>query len=1413
MAQNDSVSHLGLHLLGPPHVTRHGKHVTGFRSAKAQALLYFLAVTGSTQRRSILAALLWPEADEAQASASLRNVLSNLRALVSDHLTVTREAVTLDREALWLDVAQFDALVRRTGDTETDIVQMEAAISLYHGDFLEGFHVSDAPGFEQWATIERERLRQAVLNSLLTLAEWHAGQTDYAAGLDDLTRLLSIDPASEFGHRQKMILLARMGQRSLALKQYDTCRHILAEELGVEPSPQTTAAYELILAGAPEMQPGAPNQALRAGSAVWLPSAPSAGNAVPVQRHDRRDMPARIAFYGRQEDLGQLNRWLATDGAGVVAITGMGGIGKTTLVVELVARLAAGSFAHIAWRSLVNAPPLGSVLDAWLQTVSGWHPATLPESMDEKLDVLVDALRRERCLLVLDNFESIIDPAGQSGQLRAGYEDYGQLIDRMARGQHQSCLLLTSRDLPKGLRTREEDTPRVRILPLEGLSAAAAISLLRQRGISEADAPLASLVARYSGNPLALKLVADTVRDLFGNDVSAFLDEGTPVFDDIREVLDQQFSRLSELGREIVTWLAIERKPVAVQTVWQNLVHPPRRTEFLEAVRSLQNGSLVEVVTGGAADDGTQLALQNVIMEYLTDRLVSVLCDEIESGQMLWLHRHTLVKVQSEEHIQASQRVLLLAPVARWLVHSRGQSGAVLRLRQLLARLRHEAAQRPSYAAANILHLLLSLEVDLRGWDFSGLAVWQADLHTGALAGVDFRGVDLRGSTFAELLGMVSSLAIHPDGRYLAAGDGDGRVFVWRMRGLQSYLVLEGHSHGIGALAFSPDGAVLASGGYDGRVCVWNSATGEALVTLSADSGTITSVAFSPDGNYLVSGAADQRIVVWEWRRGEIGRSLHGKAAVNGLAFSPDGRWLISARDDGQADVWDWRHGTVVRTLSGHDDKLRAVACSPDGEWVATGGEDKRICLWQLADPGVCRVLAGHNGWVLSLAFSPDDNQLISAGTDRMVRIWDTATGQTQRTLLGHTSWVCAVACSPDGELIATGGNDQTVRLWEKATGLPVLSLHGYPRRIHRVSFSSDGALLASSSLDGPVHLWDISSRRHMHRLTGHRGAIRAMALSEVNQVVAGGCDDHRVYLWDIAEGGLKHTLTGHTDLARYVGFSPNGRYLVTGSYDRTLRIWEAATCRLRHIIHDVVEASQAEFCPDGDLMAYCGEDSTVKLCDINSGQVLESLSVGSEQPVVVAFSSQGQLLACGTKCGALWVWQAKRGCVNSRYTLRFRAQPLVQNIWGILISPDGKLLVISGSGGVKQVIDLANGEVVYSLPDVSGAFDLAFSGEGRHLVTAGPDKVIHIRDAASGEVRRTLRGHRADVTSLDVSPAENVIASGSVDGVMRLWDLETGACLARLEPPGPYAGTNIAGATGITAAQRATLMTLGAIE
>ena len=231
---------LQLLLLGNLQVRRAGAQVTGFRSSKVKALLCYLAVTGRPHLRPILAGLLWGDAPEANARSSLSKALTNLRQVVPGLLISTRQEVAFNRESpYWLDVEAFGEGV----SPGMNIERLQDAVELYRGDFLEGFHVRQAPAFEEWALTQRTRLRELALQALHTLAAYHTqrGAVGHAAGIDYTTRLLALEPWREEAHRQLMTLLARSGQRSAALAQYETCRRVLKEELGVEPGTATTA--------------------------------------------------------------------------------------------------------------------------------------------------------------------------------------------------------------------------------------------------------------------------------------------------------------------------------------------------------------------------------------------------------------------------------------------------------------------------------------------------------------------------------------------------------------------------------------------------------------------------------------------------------------------------------------------------------------------------------------------------------------------------------------------------------------------------------------------------------------------------------------------------------------------------------------------------------------------------------------------------------------------------------------------------------------------------------------------------------------------------------------------------------------------------------------------------------------------
>ena len=206
---------LRLTLLGNPEIGRDGATLAGLQAAKAQALLYYLAVTGRPHLRPSLVGLLWPDMPEASARNNLSKALTQLRQTVGDHLIITRQEVTFDRQSpYWLDVEHFERAVA-TQPGQLDIEALARAADLYRGDFLEGFYLRETLAFEEWMLAQRARLRALALQALHTLAAYYAGQgaAGAAAGIEVTTRLLALEPWREEAHRQRMALLARSGQQ------------------------------------------------------------------------------------------------------------------------------------------------------------------------------------------------------------------------------------------------------------------------------------------------------------------------------------------------------------------------------------------------------------------------------------------------------------------------------------------------------------------------------------------------------------------------------------------------------------------------------------------------------------------------------------------------------------------------------------------------------------------------------------------------------------------------------------------------------------------------------------------------------------------------------------------------------------------------------------------------------------------------------------------------------------------------------------------------------------------------------------------------------------------------------------------------------------------------------------------------
>ncbi len=1083
-------------------------------------------------------------------------------------------------------------------------------------------------------------------------------------------------------------------------------------------------------------------------------------------------------FYGRKAERLEVKHYILTDHCRLVALLGLGGMGKTALSVK-VAEEIQDNFDYIIWRSLRNAPPLDSLLSQLIAFVS--------DQQETKgfLRELLKYLRSSRCLIVLDNVETILQP-GRTGYYRSGYEEYGELFRAIGETAHSSCLILTSREKPPEIAALEGVDLSVRSLYLQG-SPAVAKSILATKGLRGTEGQKQELSEYYGNIPLALKIVATSIQDLFDGDIGQFLHQGAIAFNGIRRLLDRQFQRLTPLERKIMTWLAINREWTPISQLHQDLVPMVSKTSLLESLESLTWRSLLEKRSGHY----TQLPL---VMEYVTDNFIGQIYQELTTTELDLFLSYALIKTTVNDYIRDSQKQLILEPIISLLRNTFSSPQALeSQFHRILARLHSHRTQSATkinnqflgYGAGNLLNLCTFCQIDLTGYDFSSLPIWHGYLRDVKLPHVNFADADFAHSVFTQTFGSVLKVVYTPNGKLLATGDSTGGVRLWDLANDRLQFICGSHHAWTWALAISPNGQILASGGEDEKIILWDTNTGQCLKKLSISSPIVWSLAFSPDGQTLAIGSSAREITLWEINS-QCLKNLAGHTdEVHGVAFSTDGRILASSSHDGTIKLWDLNTEKCLQTLKGHSSIVYSVAFSPIlaspllprgvGGIVASSSHDSTIKLWDLTTGKCLQTLSGHRSPVFSVVFSPDGQTLASSSEDRLVKLWEVNTGKCLRTLIGHQGGVWSVAFSPDGQTLVSGSSDRQVKLWDMNTGNSLKTLVGYVDYVYTLAWSPNSQIIATGSPNKEVRLWDVASRRCLKTLIGHEDWVYSVAFAPDGQTLATASLDRTIKLWDINTQSCIKTLRGHESSVLSVAWSPDGKIIASGSADRTVRLWAISTGKCLRILpgHEGWILSVA-FHPDSQIIASAGIDHTLRLWNIKTGNCDRILQEHQGWVWSVAFSPNGQTLASGSADGTIKLWDIKTGKA-----------------------------IDSWCQHTNQITSIA----------FSPISPLNKRGEGGIVASGSYDRTIRLWDSHTGECLRVLSGHTGLVFPVAFSPDGKILASGSEDETIRLWDVKTGESRQILRKQQPYEGMNISGASGLTKAQKAALKVLGAVE
>ena len=679
-----------------------------------------------------------------------------------------------------------------------------------------------------------------------------------------------------------------------------------------------------------------------------------------------------------------------------------------------------------------------------------------------------------------------------------------------------------------------------------------------------------------------------------------------------------------------------------------------------------------------------------------------------------------------------------------------------------------------------------------------------------------------------EVAEKTTVIAVSPDRQFLATANATGLIRVVDVDcGQLLDVSWQAHEGAISAMSFSAEGALLASAGVDGVARVWTFETGETTPVelgsspgssglefggLRGSLGPLTAIALRRDGKQLTTAMSDGEVTVWnleapaprslaalsekpaaaavaETATEETSEETAPALSPNGsaataAAVSPDGKLLaVSGTVEGRPAILvrDLSTGELKAVLTGHFDQITSLKFAADNRRLLSGSADQTARVWDLADAKFPEVISfgGHAAAVTGVAFNSDGSQAATCAADKSVRLWNTTTGEAVQSFEGHTASVVGIAITPNNAQVITASADKTVRVWTAADGKIARTITA-PAAISHVAVSQDGARIAVAQPDRSVLVYGVADGALAHTLMGHDEAVSVLAFSSDGTRLI-SADARRAIVRDAPSGRVLEILPVEQGISTAVFGATRGEVILaradTGIDLRSLKFQVA--------LGDMDKTITRVACAADGSVYTASLDGTVRRFTPANGTQTFSANHGAAVNDL-ALSPNGQLLASAGDDNNVKLWTASNGAAQPNPVL----SGFKESVRHVEFSPDSTRLVASGAVAAEvNVYDVATRTLEQTLSGHATAV------AGLATVGMAQPEVISVTMADEASIvrqwpllqRRRITGHTMPLTSVAAVPGlVPQIVTGSLDGTVRQWNLQTGALVRNMNHGAP---------------------------